>query len=85
MKRFSVMLVCQRTSTTSRNSIINNAIKHLAINYRKEFDQLQKHENENSFERIQYLKTLLQMMTKREHILQDINETTKLSNGNQQS
>ena len=37
--------------------------------------------NENNMERIQYLKTTLQTMTKRDKILQDINETNKLSNG----
>jgi hypothetical protein len=79
LKRLSFVIISRRTLTTNNNTIIDNVIKHLSINYKKEFDQLQL--NENSMERIQYLKTTLQSMNKREKILQDINETNKLSHG----
>ena len=62
------------------STIIDNAIKNLTINYRKEFEQLKS--NENSFERIEYLKMVLKTIKQRENILRDIDETIKLSNGN---
>jgi hypothetical protein len=80
LKRLSYVIFSRRTLTTNNNSIIDNAIKYLSINYKKEFDQLEL--NENSMERMHYLKTTLQTMNKREKILQDINETKKLSHGN---
>lgn len=64
------------------STIIDNVIKNLAINYRKEFDQLKNNNiNENSMDRIQYLKMVLQIMKQRDKLLHDINETIKLSNG----
>jgi len=78
LKRLSFIMFSRRTLTTNNNSIIDNIIKRLSINYKKELDQLQITENED---RIQYLKTILQTMKIRENILQDINETKKLSNG----
>ena len=80
LKRLSYVICSRRTLTTNNNSIIDNAIKYLSINYKKELDQLEL--NENSMERMHYLKTTLQTMNKREKILQDINETNKLSHGN---
>jgi hypothetical protein len=74
-------LYSRRRLSTNNHSIIDNVIKSLAINYRNEFDQLQNNENENSMDRIQYLKMVLQAMKIREKLLQDIDETTKLSNG----
>jgi hypothetical protein len=78
LKRLSFIMFSRRTLTTNNNSIIDNIIKCLSINYKKELDRLQITENED---RIQYLKTILQTMKIRENILQDINETKKLSNG----
>jgi len=78
LKPLSFVIFSRRTLTTNNNSIIDNVIKRLSINYKKELDQLQINENED---RSQYLKTILQTMKKREKILQDINETNKLSNG----
>ena len=82
LKRLSVVILSRRASSTGANSIIANAIKHLAVDYRKELDQLQRNESESVPERIQYLRTTLQTMTKRDRILQDIDETKKLSDGN---
>jgi len=82
LRRLSFVIFSRRTlSTNNNNLIIDNVIKHLSINYKNELDQLQINENENSIERIQYLKTTLQTMKIREKILQDIDETKKLSNG----
>jgi hypothetical protein len=60
---------------------MENVIKRLSINYKKELDQLKINEHDSPIERIQYLKTILQTMKFREKILQDIDETQKLSNG----
>jgi len=81
LKRLSLVLYSRRRLSTNNHSIIDNVIKSLAINYRNEFDQLQNNENENSMDRIQYLKIVLQAMKIREKLLQDIDETIKLSNG----
>ncbi len=81
LKRLSFVIFSRRTLTTNNNSIIDNVIQRLTRNYKIDFEQLQNNENENSMERIQYLKTTLQTMKKREQILQDIEETKKLSNG----
>ncbi|CAF1270017.1 unnamed protein product [Adineta steineri] len=78
LKRLSFVIFSRRTLSTNNNTIIDNVIKNLSLNYTKEFDQLKT--NENSIERIQYLKTILQTMKKRDKILQDIHETNKLSN-----
>lgn len=80
LKRISFVIFSRRTLTTN-SLIIDNIIKRLSINYKKELDQLQVNENENVIERIQYLKTAVKTMKLREKILQDIDETNKLSNG----
>lgn len=82
LKHVSFVRFSRRTLTTNKNLIINNIIKHLSKDYKNEFNQLQNNENENSIERIQYLKTTIQTMNIRDKILQDIDETNKLSNGN---
>lgn len=82
LKRLSFIILSRRTITTNdNNSTINNVIKRLTMNYRKELDQLSVNENESTIERIQYLKTILKSMNLREKILQDISETEKFSNG----
>ncbi|CAF1029609.1 unnamed protein product [Rotaria sordida] len=86
LKRLSFIIFSRRTLTTTNNNnnniIIDNIIKRLTINYKKELDQLQINENENTIERIQYLKKILQTMKLREKLLQDIDETKTLSNEN---
>ncbi|CAF5095693.1 unnamed protein product [Rotaria magnacalcarata] len=81
LKRLSFMIFSRRTLATNNNSIMKNVIERLSINYKKELDQLKINENDSPIERIQYLKTILQTMKFREKILQDIDETQKLSNG----
>ena len=82
LKRLSFLIFYRRTLTTNTNSVINKIIKNLSINYKKELEQLQINEHASSIERIHYLKTILQKMILHEKILQDIDETNKLSNGN---
>lgn len=81
LKPLSFVRFSRRTLTTNNNSIIDNIIKRLSIDFKNEFNQLQNNENENSIDRIQYLKTTLHTMNIRDKILQDIDETKKLSNG----
>jgi hypothetical protein len=81
LKRLSFVIFSRRTLTTNNNSIIDNVIKRLSINYKKELDQLRNNENDNSIDRIKYLQTILQTMKIRDKILQDIHETNKLSKG----
>jgi hypothetical protein len=69
------MIYSQRRLST----IIDNVINNLSINYRKEFEQLKA--NDNSIERIEYLKMVLKSIKQRDNILHDIDETIKLSNG----
>ncbi|CAF3225886.1 unnamed protein product [Rotaria socialis] len=82
LKRLSFMIFSRRTLATNKNSIMENVIERLSMNYKKELDQLKINENDSPIERIQYLKTILQTMKFREKILQDIDETQKLSNEN---
>jgi hypothetical protein len=63
---------------------VEQIIQQLSNNYRQELEQLQtQYVDESSAERIEHLKLTLNVMHSREKLCQDINETTKLSQGKQ--
>ena len=68
--------------TTNSRSMIDDMMKNLTINFRKELERYQTHEHDISMDRIQYLKSTLQAMQRREQLLEDIDQTNKLLNGN---
>jgi hypothetical protein len=75
--------ICRRTFTTRTDSLtIDQVLRQLFVSYRQELERLQQQENEKTIERIQQLKAILKPMQIRETILADLDETQKLSHGN---
>ena len=79
LRRVSLIQLSRRTLAT--NATLDTVIQRLSNNYKTELTQLQKNENETSMERIKYLQSTLKSMTLREKVLQDFQETNKLSHG----
>ena len=79
LRRVSLVQVCRRTLATNVN--IDHVIQRISNNYKTELQQLQEGENETSMERMKYLQTTLKSMNLREKVLQDLQETNKLSHG----
>lgn len=79
------LVTCARRNTSSSSlslPILDDTIKNLSKNFRKELEELQTKENDDlSIDRIQYLRNTLQVMQKREKLIQDMDETKKLSTG----
>ena len=63
--------------------MLDDVIRNLSKNFRKELEELQTKEIDDlSVDRMQYLKSVLPAMQRREKLLQDMDETKKLSTGN---
>lgn len=76
-KRLPLVTCPKRNFASSSLSIVDDVLRNLRKTFRKELE-----EDDLSIDRIQYLKSTLQAMEKREKLLEDIDETKKLSTGN---
>ena len=81
-KRLPLVTCARRNFTSPSLSIVDDVIQNLSKNFRKELEELQTKEDDLPMDRIQYLKSTLQAMQRRVKLLQDIDETKKLSTGN---